>query len=120
MLITRNAQNVYIHGTPHFVFFPGANVVPDELAAAIIKDKAFQPMVAAGMFTVNKDVKGDDLSELLAAMATPRAIETVRACLQVAQLESILPIEKRPSVKAAIAEQINTLKERPAKKDKEV
>ena len=117
MLITRNASNVYIHGTPHFVFFPGVNVVPDELATEIIKDKAFIPMVKAGMFTITKDVKGDDFSELLAKMATPRAIETVKACLQVAQLEPLMAIEKRPTVRAAIAEQITTLTARPPKQE---
>jgi hypothetical protein len=119
MLITRTASNVYIHGTPRFVFFPGANVVPDELASEIIKDKAFIAMQKAGMFVVSKDAKGDNLSELLASMAQQRAIETVKACLQVAQLEVVLALEKRAEVKMAIADQITFLKKMPDKKEKE-
>lgn len=115
MVITRNRGSIYKHGTPRFVFFPGANHVPEDVGALLLEDAKFQTMIKDGAFSVEATAaKGEDVVVAVRKLNATKATDFVRKCLRLDSLKELLAAEERTTVRAAIEEQIKMLKENDA------
>lgn len=122
MIINRKSPSVFILENPRFQFFPGNNIIPENIEQTLIENKYHKELIQSGVHTIQSksrkkvDVKKDDseknddpVNEIL-NLNVNTAKKVISELLNKTILEEILERDKRTGIQKLVNEQLEKIK----------